>query len=65
METLNTLRECRLSPAVHRELARTYVLLLAPIAPLLSEELWQRLDGRFSVHQQPGRHLIPRYWSTR
>ena len=53
METLNTLRECRLSPAVHRELARTYVLLLAPIAPLLSEELWERLDGRFSVHQQP------------
>ena len=52
METLNTLRASRLSPAVHRELARTYVLLLAPIAPLLSEELWERLGGRFSVHQQ-------------
>ena len=35
METLNTLRECRLSPAVHQELARTYTLLLAPIAPFL------------------------------
>jgi leucyl-tRNA synthetase len=53
METLNTLRECKLSPAVHRELARNYVLLLAPIAPFLAEELWERLDGRFSVHQQP------------
>ena len=53
METLNTLRECELSAAVHQELARTYTLLLAPIAPLLSEELWERLGGRFSVHQQP------------
>jgi leucyl-tRNA synthetase len=52
METLNVLRECRLTPAVQQELARTYVLLLAPIAPFLSEELWERLGGPFSVHQQ-------------
>jgi leucyl-tRNA synthetase len=53
MEALNSLRECRLSAAVHHELARLYALLLAPIAPFLSEELWERLDGPFSVHQQP------------
>jgi leucyl-tRNA synthetase len=52
METLNRLRECRLSPAAHSEFARTYMLLLAPIAPFLSEELWERLGGPFSVHQQ-------------
>ena len=52
MGTLNVLRECKLSTAVHNEIARTYVLLLAPIAPFLAEELWERLGGPFSVHQQ-------------
>jgi leucyl-tRNA synthetase len=52
METLNTLRECALSAEAHRELARTFVLILAPLAPFLSEELWEQLGGAFSVHQQ-------------
>jgi leucyl-tRNA synthetase len=52
MEALHTLRDCRLPPAAHQELARAYVLILAPIAPFLSEELWERLGGAFSVHQQ-------------
>ena len=59
METLNALRECRLSPQVHNELARTYALLLAPIAPFLAEELWERLGGAFSVHQQPWPQFDP------
>jgi leucyl-tRNA synthetase len=32
---------------------RTYLLLLAPFAPHISEELWERTDGRASVHEQP------------
>ena len=52
MEALNVLRRCSLSPTVHRELARTYVLLLAPIAPFMAEELWAQLGGAFSVHEQ-------------
>ncbi len=32
---------------------KTFVLLLAPYAPHIAEELWERLGGSFSVHQQP------------
>ncbi len=52
MDALNTLRDCRLSEPVHHELARLYVLVLAPIAPFLAEELWEQLGEPFSVHQQ-------------
>ncbi len=31
---------------------KNLVLILAPFAPYLSEELWQDLGGEFSVHQQ-------------
>jgi leucyl-tRNA synthetase len=31
---------------------RTFVLLLAPFAPHTAEELWERLGGTYSVHQQ-------------
>jgi leucyl-tRNA synthetase len=34
------------------EATRTFVLLLAPFAPHISEELWQRLGEPYSVHQQ-------------
>jgi leucyl-tRNA synthetase len=35
------------------EATRTFVLLLAPFAPHIAEELWARLGGPYSVHQQP------------
>jgi leucyl-tRNA synthetase len=31
---------------------RAFVLLLAPFAPHITEELWRRLGGPYSVHQQ-------------
>ena len=31
---------------------RTLILLMAPITPYLAEELWERVGGGFSVHQQ-------------
>ncbi len=52
MGALNTLRDCRLTESVHQEVTRLYVLILAPIAPFLAEELWEQLGGEFSVHQQ-------------
>jgi len=34
------------------EATRTFVLLMAPFAPHIAEELWARLGGPYSVHQQ-------------
>jgi leucyl-tRNA synthetase len=31
---------------------KTLILLLAPFVPYISEELWEKLGGKFSVHQQ-------------
>ncbi len=39
------------SPA-WEEAVRSLVLMLAPVAPHLAEELWERLGGAYSVHTQ-------------
>jgi leucyl-tRNA synthetase len=36
-----------------REACRTLLVLLAPFAPHIAEELWERLGEPYSVHQQP------------
>lgn len=36
----------------NKEDIKTLVLLLAPFAPIISEKLWSKLGGRFSVHEQ-------------
>jgi leucyl-tRNA synthetase len=43
----------RMSRREWDRVTRTLVLLLAPLAPHLAEELWSRLGGPYSVHHQP------------
>jgi leucyl-tRNA synthetase len=55
MTLLNEMAEHRQDHGVTAELAevvRAFVLLLAPFAPHMAEELWGRLGGRGSVHRQ-------------
>ncbi len=55
MTFLNELAEHRQVHGVTAELAeavRAFVLLLAPFAPHIAEELWQRMGGQGSVHLQ-------------
>jgi len=55
MECLNEMSAHYHAHGVTAELAevtRTFVLLLAPFAPHMAEELWARLGGSYSVHQQ-------------
>ena len=45
-------RADKLSAAVWRETLRVMLLLMAPVAPHISEELWSRLGFAYSIHQQ-------------
>lgn len=38
--------------AAWQEGVRSLVLMMAPLAPHIAEELWERLGGTYSVHQQ-------------
>jgi leucyl-tRNA synthetase len=56
MELTNYLAKIKeagsVSPAAWGEAVRTLLLLLAPTAPHLVEELWQRLGYEYSIHNQ-------------
>ncbi len=56
MEFTNFLAKIRESGAVDRdawdEAIRSLVLMMAPSTPHLAEELWGRIGGAYSVHQQ-------------
>ncbi len=55
MECLNAMNAHHHAHGVTAGLAeatRTFVLLLAPFAPHIAEELWARLGGPYSVHRQ-------------
>ncbi|MCE7079189.1 leucine--tRNA ligase [Streptomyces sp. ST2-7A] len=48
-------------PRVHREVAETLVLLIAPLAPHIAEELWSRLGHTDSVVHRPYPLADPAY----
>jgi leucyl-tRNA synthetase len=56
MEFNNYLLKAKVTPVIKtdawREAVRALLLMLAPIAPHLSEELWERSGEPYSVHQQ-------------
>ena len=58
MKLSNALKDaqCETSP-VYQEGIETLVLLLAPFAPHIAEELWSRLGHSESVHQQQWREV--------
>jgi leucyl-tRNA synthetase len=60
MKLSNALKDsnCEDSP-VYQEGIETLVLLLAPFAPHIAEELWSRLGNTESVHHQQWRKLDP------
>ncbi len=45
--------EASIDAGTWRECVRAFLLILAPIAPHLAEELWERAGHPYSVHQQP------------
>jgi leucyl-tRNA synthetase len=50
MEYTNALQQ---RPALAAEEVRTLLLLLAPFAPHVTEELWEQIGGPYSIHTQP------------
>ncbi|PIP87803.1 leucine--tRNA ligase [Candidatus Beckwithbacteria bacterium CG22_combo_CG10-13_8_21_14_all_01_47_9] len=48
MEYVNGLEK----EGVNKDSLKALLLMLAPLAPFTSEELWEKLGGKFSIHQQ-------------
>ncbi len=44
--------ELQRRPALHATEVRTLLLLLAPFAPYVTEDLWEQIGGEYSIHQQ-------------
>ncbi|HOQ99603.1 MAG TPA: leucine--tRNA ligase [Anaerolineae bacterium] len=51
----------QLSPEAWHEALRTFIILLAPFAPHIAEELWEREGMPYSVHQQRWPAYNPRF----
>ncbi len=45
--------EATVDSATWRQCVEAFLLMLAPIAPHLAEELWERAGHAYSIHQQP------------
>jgi len=51
-ELMVLLRQFEDKKATSQKDLETFVLLLAPFAPFIAEELWEKLGNKFSIHQQ-------------
>ncbi|HVU09681.1 MAG TPA: class I tRNA ligase family protein, partial [Phototrophicaceae bacterium] len=51
-EVQAAVREGKLGAAAWREAIRVLLLLLAPVTPHIAEELWAKVGGEYSIHQQ-------------
>ena len=49
--------EASVDSATWRESVKNFLLMLAPIAPHIAEELWERTGHEYSIHQQ----LFPKW----
>lgn len=56
MEFLNLLVKSK--EKLSLEIVKTYLLLLAPLAPFTTEELWETLSQEGSIHEQPWPELL-------
>ncbi|KKU88385.1 MAG: Leucine-tRNA ligase [Candidatus Gottesmanbacteria bacterium GW2011_GWA2_47_9] len=56
MKFLNTVER---SGRLGRQSYETLLILLAPLAPFITEELWERLGNKYSIHQQMWPSLVP------
>jgi leucyl-tRNA synthetase len=56
MKLKNVMQDFRTSPVAHteawNEAVQSLLLLLAPFAPHIAEELWAQTGGAYSIHQQ-------------
>jgi leucyl-tRNA synthetase len=68
MELTNAVAEARQAglagTAGYQESVETLILLLAPVAPHMAEELWSRLGKPYSVHQQAWPNFDPAALAT-
>jgi len=48
-----TWSEASIDSATWRECIKNFLLMLAPMAPHITEELWERTGHQYSIHQQP------------
>ena len=57
MKLSNALKDAKSNSPTYKEGIETLVLLLAPFAPHIAEELWHRLGNSESVHKQQWREV--------
>jgi leucyl-tRNA synthetase len=50
MELVNEMTSSQ--DSINKEILEKFLLILAPFAPHITEELWEKLGNKFSIHQQ-------------